>query len=234
MRTQSIRIDGDWRGIVFVPPRSDLYSLLYVDHHDQAYRWAAQRKLAINPVTGAMQIVRLEEVDAPQPGAILTRPALSDTVEPRPLFGSLSDTDLMSLGTPEDLLARVRQITAEAELDALQQALPLEAYEGLLLGAARDTVSQVLSARETQVDRPIDTEDFARSVETAESQSRFVVADNDEALTAIMNAPLAQWRVFLHPLQKKLALGDRWSQSVCSVVRALARRSWPCTGRNGW
>ena len=65
---QSIRIDGDWRGIVFVPPRSDLYSLLYVDHHDQAYRWAAQRKLAINPVTGAMQIVRLEEVDAPQPG----------------------------------------------------------------------------------------------------------------------------------------------------------------------
>ena len=60
----------------------------------------------------------------------------------------------------------MRQITAEAELDALQQALPLEAYEGLLLGAARDTVSQVLSARETQVDRPIDTEDFARSVET--------------------------------------------------------------------
>ena len=83
------------------------------------------------------------------------------------MFGSLSDTDLEPRGTPEDLLARVRQITAEAELDALQQALPLEAYEGLLLGAARDTVSQVLSARETQVDRPIDTEDFARSVETA-------------------------------------------------------------------
>ena len=33
--------------------------------------------------------------------------------------------------------------------------------------------------------------------------------DNDEALTAIMNAPLAQWRVFLHPLQKRLAVGDR-------------------------
>ena len=67
----------------------------------------------------------------------------------------------MSLGTPEDLLSRVRQITSEAELDALQQALPIEAYEGLFLVAAGDTVSQVLSARETQVDRPIDTEDFA-------------------------------------------------------------------------
>jgi hypothetical protein len=188
---KSIRIDGDWRGIIFVPPRSDLYILLYVDHHDQAYRWAEQRKLTINPVTGAMQVVLLEEVEAPpQAAATATRPALINTVEPQPLFGGLSDTDLVSLGTPEDLLARVRQITSEAELDALQQALPLEAYEGLFLVAAGDTVSQVLSARETQVDRPIDTEDFARSVETAESQSRFVVVDDDEALTAIMNAPI--------------------------------------------
>ncbi|HEY7491879.1 MAG TPA: hypothetical protein VIH59_12330 [Candidatus Tectomicrobia bacterium] len=35
---RSVRIDGDWRGIVFVPPRSDLYILLYVDHHNAAYR----------------------------------------------------------------------------------------------------------------------------------------------------------------------------------------------------
>jgi len=62
---RSVRIDGDWRGIVFVPPRSDLYILLYVDHHDEAYRWAENRKLAINPVTGAMQVVLVEEVSAP-------------------------------------------------------------------------------------------------------------------------------------------------------------------------
>ena len=231
---KSIRIDGDWRGIVLVPPRSDLYILLYVDHHDQAYRWAAQRKLAINPVTGAMQVVLLEEVEAPpQPAATATRPALSDTVERQPLFAGLSDTDLLSLGTPEDLLSRVRQITSEAELDALQQALPIEAYEGLFLVAAGDTVSQVLSARETQVDRLIDTEDFASSVETAESQSRFVVVDNDEALTAIMNAPLAQWRVFLHPIQKKLAIGDRsgpvrvlGGAGTGKTVLAMHRAKW--------
>ena len=181
-----------------------------------------------------MQVVLLEEVEAPpQAAATATRPALSDTVEPQPLFGGLSDTDLLSLGTPEDLLARVRQITSEAELDALQQALPLEAYEGLFLVAAGDTVSQVLSARETQVDRPIDTEDFARSVETAESQSRFVVVDDDEALTAIMNAPLAQWRVFLHPIQKKLAIGDRsgpvrvlGGAGTGKTVLAMHRAKW--------
>jgi DEAD/DEAH box helicase domain-containing protein len=36
--------------------RSDLYILLYVDHHDEAYRWAENRKMSINPVTGAMQV----------------------------------------------------------------------------------------------------------------------------------------------------------------------------------
>jgi hypothetical protein len=231
---KSVRIDGDWRGIVFVPPRSDLYILLYVDYHDAAYRWAAHRKLAINPVTGAMQVVLLEEVSAPpEPAETPVRQAPDAMVGHQSLFAGLSDMELLSLGTPADLLPHVRQITSEAALDALQAMLPIEAYEGLFLVAAGDTVSQVLSARETQVNRPIDTEDFASSVETAESQSRFVVVDNDEALTAIMNAPLAQWRVFLHPMQKKLAIGDRSGRvrvlggaSTGKTVLAMHRAKW--------
>jgi hypothetical protein len=54
---KSVRLDRDWRGIVFKPSSGDVYVLLYVDHHDEAYRWAENRKLAINPVTGAMQMV---------------------------------------------------------------------------------------------------------------------------------------------------------------------------------
>jgi hypothetical protein len=231
---RSVRIDGDWRGIVFVPPRSDLYVLLYVDHHDAAYHWAEHRKLTINPVTGSMQVVLVEEVSAlPAPAAPAARSAQPETVERQSLFAGLSEADLLSLGTPADLLPRVRQITSETELDALQPVLPIEAYEGLFLVAAGDTVSQVLSARETHVDRLIDTEDFASSVETAESQSRFVVVDNDEALTAIMNAPLAQWRVFLHPLQKRLAVGDRsgpvrvlGGAGTGKTVLAMYRAKW--------
>lgn len=57
---RSVRIDQDWRGIVFKPEKGDLYILLHVDHHDDAYRWAERRKMAVNPVTGALQLVSLE------------------------------------------------------------------------------------------------------------------------------------------------------------------------------
>jgi superfamily I DNA/RNA helicase len=59
------------------------------------------------------------------------------------------------------------------------------------------------------VDRVVDTTDFAAALVTSEAQSRFVIVNDDEAMMAIMNAPLAQWRVFLHPTQHKLAFGDR-------------------------
>jgi len=129
--------------------------LLDVDHHDAAYRWAAHRKLTINPVTGAMQVVLLEEVSAPpEPAEAAERRAPEEIPEHQRLFAHLSDTEILSLGTPAELLPHVRQITSEVELDALQPVLHIEAYEGLFLVAARDTVSQVLSARETYSPSP--------------------------------------------------------------------------------
>lgn len=200
---KSVRIDQDWRGIVFKPSQGDVYVLLYVDHHDDAYRWAENRKIAINPVTGAMQIVLTEHVSVQAPVVA----AASVGKMPGP-FAALSDQELMSVGVPEDLLSAVHQINNEDELESIQGALPVEAYEALFLFMAGDSISQILSARETRVDLAIDVTDFAGALNRAESQSRFVIVEDDEALSAIMNAPLALWRVFLHPTQRKLATKD--------------------------
>ena len=206
---KSVRVDGDWRGIVFKPSSGDVYVLLYVGPHDEAYRWAEKRKLTINPVTGAMQLVTFEHVPEQAPAIDELLPAAASPAHaapaPSPLFAAIDDRELMSLGVPQELLGDVRSITSDAELDSIQARLPVEAYEGLFLVAAGDTVSQVLMARESRVDKVIDTEDFAAALATPESQSRFIVVDDDETLAAILNAPLAQWRVFLHPSQRKLA-----------------------------
>lgn len=243
---KSVRLDKDWRGIVFKPSKGDVYVLLYVDHHDDAYRWAENRKLTINPVTGAMQMVTLEHVvEQEAEAAAPVQPVPDDAAPPQPvepvaapLYGELSDTELMSLGVPEELLSAVRKIGSEEALDALQSRLPAEAYEGLFLVAAGDSVNQVLQARETRVDQTIDTSDFAAALATAESQSRFVVVDDDEAMLAIMNAPLAQWRVFLHPTQNKLARGDRsgpvrvlGGAGTGKTVLAMHRAKWLAENR---
>lgn len=204
---KSVRIDDDWRGIVFKPDRGDVYVLLHVNKHDAAYRWAERRRLIINPVTGAMQMVQVEETPvllAPNP--VPTPAAQAEKV--KPVAQDVSDHDLMALGVPPELIARARWVTTEAELDGLQDVLPVEAYEALFLLTAGDTAEQILNARETHLNRSIDTSNFEAALQTPESKSRFVLVD-DEAMVAIMNAPLAQWRVFLHPTQHKLATGDR-------------------------
>jgi hypothetical protein len=246
---KSVRIDQDWRGIVFKPETGDVYVLLYVDHHDAAYKWAERRKLAINPVTGAMQVVVVEEIAAAESAKVVEAEVKGDkqttpvvvgvSVAPQsPVYAELSDHDLMSLGVPEEWLARIRSIQSEAELDGLQSSLPVEAYEGLFLVAAGDSVAQVLGARETRVDRTINTNDFAVALTTPESQSRFVIVDDDEAMLAIMNAPLAQWRIFLHPTQHKLASGDRsgpvrvlGGAGTGKTVLAMHRAKWLAENR---
>lgn len=238
---KSVRLDRDWRGIVFKPSSGDVYVLLYVDHHDDAYRWAENRKLTINPVTGAMQMVMVEsvaEVASPVVSQPTNAAVIPVEVASKPLFVDLTDRELLSLGVPEDSLMAVRALASDEQLDGLQGRLPVEAYEGLFLVAAGDTVSQVLEARETRVDRTVDTADFATALATPESQSRFVIVDDDEAMLAIMNAPLAQWRIFLHPTQRKLAIGDRsgpvrvlGGAGTGKTVLAMHRAKWLAENR---
>ena len=55
----SVRVNADIRLIVHRTQSSLL--LVYVDHHDDAYKWAERRKIERHPTTGAMQLVEVRE-----------------------------------------------------------------------------------------------------------------------------------------------------------------------------
>ena len=55
----SVRVSRDVRLIVHKTETSLL--LCYVEHHDDAYRWAERRKLETHPKTGAAQLVEIRE-----------------------------------------------------------------------------------------------------------------------------------------------------------------------------
>lgn len=197
---RSVRIDQDYRGIIFRAPQDNVFVWLHVDKHDDAYAWASKRKMSVNPVNGALTLTNVNFVEE-----TVQRRATPSPSEPEPVFAGLSDRDLMALGVPEEMIPAVRTIRSEGDLDAMHAELPIEAYEGLFLVLAGDSVSSILASRETRVDLEIDIEDFAGAAERDESRSRFYVVEGENDLQEILSAPLEQWRVFLHPTQRRLA-----------------------------
>lgn len=197
---RSVRVDQNYRGIIFRAPKDNVFIWLHIDQHDDAYAWATRRTMSVNPVNGALTLTNVGFVES-----TVQRTAAPRASQPEPCYGTCSDRDLMALGVPEEMLPAVRTIRSEGDLDSMQDELPVEAYEGLFLLLAGDALSGILASRETRVDRPIDTEDFATAAERDESRSRFYVVEGENDLQEILSAPLEQWRVFLHPTQRRLA-----------------------------
>ena len=205
---RSLRIDQGYRAIVLKPSQGDVHMLLWADKHDAAYTWAARHECRINAETGALQVY---EPRAEPSGTMEARPVDSagSVKAERAAFHRLRDRELARLGVPSAMLGEVRTVRDDAELDAMQPRLPLEAYEALFLYMAGDSYEQLVRERET-VDDPVDTEDFAAALARDESRGRFVVVEDELELEAMLNAPLERWRVFLHPSQRRL-VERRWN-----------------------
>lgn len=200
---RSVRIDQNYRGIVLKPAAGDVYCLLWVDKHDDAYNWARRHKVAIHPEMGNIQVFETSHEQEIKPVTPATaRPAL---------FGKLKDRELVRLGVPEESIPRVRGVTAEDELDLLQAQLPGDAFEALFFFAAGESYENIL--REREAPKTIDTTDFADALDRDTTKRHFVVITDDSDLEALLAAPLAMWRVFLHPSQRKLIERD-WNGPV--------------------
>ena len=204
---RSLRIDQGYRAIVLKPEQGDVHMLLWADKHDAAYSWAGRHECRINPETGALQVYEPLTAPASEMAAPVT--GLPEGVDARPpAFDQLRDRELARLGVPAPMLAEVRTVRDDADLDAMQSRLPVEAYEALFLYLAGDTYEQIILDRETPAD-PVNTDDFEAALARDESRSRFVVVADELELEAMLNAPLERWRVFLHPSQRRLVERSR-------------------------
>jgi len=207
-RLFSVRIDQAYRAVVF-HPGSGIFVLTWVDHHDRAYAWAAGRVFAVNPETGALQVLTATEEEA----AAEARPAAREPAPAAPapgrpagaLLARVKDKHLLRLGVPEALLPLVRSFESEDDLERHEDDLPQEAYEALFLIAAGYTVEQVFHEMDKSPEGGVsDPADFGAALANDDSKRRFYVIDEAKDLAELLNTPLAQWRVFLHPKQRRL------------------------------
>ena len=206
-KVRSVRIGIDYRAIVIHPPRGDVYLLVWVDHHDEAMAWARNKVFDVNPRTGSLQVVDVEQAESLERDDVATAPAPAARVEKAPpasLFSGLDDPGLLSVGLPEVLLPSVRALKDEAQLDKLRDHLPEEVYEALFMLAAGATVEEAIKEARKQPEAPVDADSFEKALEHPDSQRRFQVVESSGDLLEMLNAPLERWRIFLHPDQRKL------------------------------
>ena len=197
----SIRASSHIRIIIHKTESSIL--VCYVDHHDDAYKWAERRRIETHPRTGAAQIVevreRVEEI-------LIHRPVEVDVApEPDlpPLFADVSDDDLLDYGVPADWLDSVRGATEDSIFD-LADHLPAEAAEALLDLAVGEKPRAPVSVDAERSD----------PFRHPDAQRRFRVMENVDELKRALDYPWDQWMVFLHPSQRSLV-----SQSIGGPAR---------------
>ena len=114
----SVRIDDTYRGIIVRQKESGVYLLLWVDHHDEAYQWAARKRCDVNPKTGAIQVYDIQTVTVPQPVA---------TAEP--IFAGVTDDQLLKLGVPKAQLGYIKSFTDKESFYQAEGAIPADVYE---------------------------------------------------------------------------------------------------------
>ena len=189
----SIRVNRDIRIIVHKTNHQLL--LCYVDHHDDAYKWAERRKLETHPKTGAAQLVEIRELvkEIVIPYYVQEDQPLAPKP---PLFAEVEEETLLSYGVPPEWLEDVQKAD-EDSLFGLVDHLPEEASEALLeLASGKKPAPPTLVAAGTD------------PFEHPDAQRRFRVMDNLEALERALEYPWEKWTVFLHPAQQELVEKD--------------------------
>ena len=189
----SVRIDDTYRGIIVRQPETGVYLLLWVDHHDEAYDWARNKKCEINPKTGAIQVFD-----------IVTTPVVEPAAQDFVLFAELTDEALIELGVPEEQIPLVRSIGDAQEFYVKKSNFSGDTFEALSWVVEGIPVDEVIELFREEKEGSETTENLANALESPLSLKSFVVVEGEEELRRIMAEPLEKWRVFLHPTQRKI------------------------------
>ncbi|EHN79911.1 DNA helicase II [Streptomyces coelicoflavus ZG0656] len=202
-RMRTIRINDFWRGVVLAPDDgSDVFLLVNVVRHDDAYTWAAKRLYTTNSATRALEVRNVRAIEQLTPQlekAAATAPSL--------LFAAYSDTVLRELGVDDQVLRAVRTVIDKVQLEAFGTLLPEDQFEVLQYLAEgfppEEVYRDVVAVRRPVHAGPDPDETLAAAI--ANTASRITLVSGPEELAEILEKPFAAWRVFLHPSQRRVA-----------------------------
>ena len=173
----------------------NVYLTMWVGDEKNAALWADTHRCEINTRTRNVQVYEVS-----------TRAQEKKDKQKPSLFDVLTDEQLFNIGLPEERLAIVRAVTEEAGLVSIQAQLPERVYEMLTWFVQGEKWEKIVEAYREDVEDQIAQ---SKTEEGLLDSGHFRIVESEEELRDIMDKPLAQWRVFLHPSQRQL-VDRRW------------------------
>ncbi|MFE0946302.1 UvrD-helicase domain-containing protein [Streptomyces mutabilis] len=202
-RMRTIRINDFWRGVVLAPDDgSDVFLLVNVVAHDDAYTWAAKRLYTTNSATRALEVRNVRAIEQLTP-QLEKAAAAAESL----LFSKYSDTVLRELGIDDQVLRAVRTIIDKTQLEAFGTLLPEDQFE-VLQYLAEGFPPEEVYRDVVAVRRPVDAgpdPDETLAAAIANTSSRITLVSGPDELADILEKPFTAWRVFLHPSQRRVA-----------------------------
>ena len=234
---RTARISQKYRAVLRAPEVGDVYTLLWVDNHDEAYRWAENKVIEWNDNTDSYQIYTVPEVDV-LPAPAESVPASGDAAVARAesaataagVFSEYEDAQLLALGVPKALLPSVRAVEHVGDLEGLYDYLPIEPLESLSMlldGTDYGILLTSIQAGKSEAD------DREAKQQSANNRNQFVLVEDDDTLERMLGGDLAKWQVYLHREQRSIVeLAAKGPIKVSGgagtgkTVAALHRAAW--------
>lgn len=201
---KSLRVDQGYRAIAFEVGRDIMF--VHVNEHDKSYRWAAGRRVKLDPETNRIRII--EEVEA------VAEPVKTPTTDTPRLFEGVPEERLRGLGVPSEELAAVFLLPTIEVLEAQEDRFDPLTYQILYAVAAgyHDEEIRIITGvgGDTAVEpaKPEAELTFGQMIETEQSRQTIFIPESESELRRVFEEGLEGWRVFLHPDQRKIAYRD--------------------------
>lgn len=202
-KVRGAKLPSGYRAIIIAPDKGDTFLLVHIDNHDKAYDWARNKKFEVHPKTGVFQLFDVTEMEFSAKDHIET-----SSLEKNPYFlADLSEDDLFMAGIPRPLIPAVLAIDSDEAFDALIDYLPNDCKDVLTGIACGMTVDEALNemlglSKDQNEVVPEETGDFTHIKQSASYD--LILVEGEEHLKEVLEASLEEWRIFLHPYQKKL------------------------------
>lgn len=209
---RTARVTDNYRAVLVTSGsdgENEALSLVAVKAHDAAYDYANSLQLQVNPKTGAAELYQPIAVAA----AVAEAPTVDSSGEMPYLPAGVRRRDLERFGVDPDLAAKLVTVVGEEAFLAIAEALPATQSNAVLDLACGKSADDVWRDYGIVDIGPIDVDDIQAAMQRPISRLNFTSAagDSEDELRAVLEGDFAKWRVWLHPLQRKLATHDGWN-----------------------